>query len=138
MSGGQVASVSKPEIIYGEFVEGTALMFMAYLTKLNGAALTSGDCSGSQSTLTVFRSSGATPTTAVYSSPVIGAANSLVAALSTSGWSRGGAGYNFTYTLPASAFTTYGGLTYRYEFSLPLLAGGSAIVIFEMLCKGVI
>lgn len=137
MSGGQATTAGVGDVIYGEFFEGTPLTFRAYVTKENGAVLLNTDVSGNVS-LNVFQRSGATPTTAVYTNASIAVASSAVAALSTTGWLRGGSGFNFTVSLSSSAFTQAGGMNYRYEFNIPLLAGGNIAVIFELYCRGVI
>lgn len=136
MSGGQVTSVGVGDIIRGEFVEGDTLTLRAYVANKNGGPLLSSECTAGQVSLFVYQTSGATPTTAVYTNLLVGPSNGLISTLSTTGWLRGGTGYNFEYTLPATSFEPSGGITYRFEFIIATTSG-QTIVVFELLCKGV-
>lgn len=137
MSGGQIQTNSAGGIIYGEFVEGSNIKFTAYLTKANGVVLDQADVQGFIS-VSVYERSGATPTTPVYTNSSTYAASDAIDALSTDGWTRGGTGYNFSLTIPATAFSQYGGINYRFEFLIPLQPSGFMTVAYELFCKGVI
>lgn len=137
MSGGQIGVSGSGGVIYGDFQERSSITFMAYVTNADGTLLTSGlvtDAVG----ITVYQNSGATPTTAVYANKTDYPASSAIHGLSTTGWTRGGSGYNFSLTIPATSFSTYGGITYRYEFQINFAAGGYTTLVFELFCRGII
>jgi len=136
MSGGQVTTASAGDIIRGEFSEGDAITFRAYVTDEDGAALVPSDFTAGQASLFVYQNSGATPTTAVYSQLLLGPSNSLIfTPLRTTGWLRGGAGYNFEYELSDGSFQTSGGITYRFEFQLAR-SSSHVRIAYELLCRG--
>lgn len=137
MSGGQIQTNSAGGIIYGEFVEGSNIKFTAYLTKANGEVLTAANVQGFVS-VAVYERSGSTPTTPVYTTSSTYVATDAVQPLSLDGWTRGGTGYNFSLTIPSTAFSQYGGMNYRFEFSIPLQPSGTMSVVYELFCRGII
>jgi hypothetical protein len=137
MSGGQIQSNGAGGIIRGEFVENSNIRFLAYLTKANGAVLSSVNVQGFI-TVNVYQRSGATPTTAIYTNTTSYTASDAITALGvleTDGWTRGGDGYNFDLTIPSTVFSQEGGMDYRFEFTIPLQPSGNMTVIFDLFCR---
>lgn len=137
MSGGQVTRPGVPDVIRGQFFESDPLVFRAYLTDADGSPLFSSDFTTKQLALNVYQTSGNTPRTAVYTAPTPGPCNSFIAtgpSLLTTGWQRGGAGYNFEFELASRVFTPAAGITYRYEFVLQVTSLDYVTLVFELLC----
>ena len=136
MSGGQIQTGGAGGVIRGEFIEGSTITFLAYLT-YQGRALTNLDVQGFVS-IAVYQRSGATPSTAIYSSTTFATSTAAVLITpSTTGWDRDDIGYNFNVTVPSTYFSQEGGMNYRFEFTIPLVTSGQNMpVIFELFCRG--
>lgn len=128
MSYGQVTSVTQPAVIRGEIQDGENMQFRAYIVNGDGTVPTVATAAIGLKVFVVGNS------TAYYTTTSVSGAT--LGPLSTTGWTKGGDGYNFYAPVSQTDVKTEGGLTYRFEFSVPV-AQGTAYVIFECYCRGI-